>query len=167
MNANDLQERIRTLLEPSLAQLGFDLVAVEWVGGGHGQILRLSIDSAAGVNADDCGAVSDAVSPVLDAEDPIERAYTLEVSSPGIDRPVQRHEDFDRFVGYRIKIKLVEGHPRRRYTGSLAGRDGDEITVTVDGTDHRILLATVERANLVLDLAQYKELAKEITHDDQ
>lgn len=147
--------------------MGFDLVAVEWVGGGHGRILRLSIDSPKGINADDCASVSDTVSPVLDAEDPIDSAYTLEVSSPGINRPVQRHLDFDRFVGTRIKIRLVEGHPRRRYTGTLAARDGDEITVTVDGTDYRILLETIERANLVLDLAQYQELAKGNSHDDQ
>jgi len=147
--------------------MGFDLVAVEWVGGGHGPILRLSIDGPKGVTADDCAQVSDTVSPVLDAEDPIDSAYTLEVSSPGIDRPVQRLQDFDRFVGRRIKVRLVEGHPRRRYTGALAGRDDEEITVTVDGTDHRILIETIERANLVLDLAQYQELAKGNSHDDQ
>lgn len=150
-----------------MARLGFDLVAVEWVGGGRGQILRLSIDGENGVNADDCALVSETVSPVLDAEDPIEQAYNLEVSSPGIDRPVQRLADFDRFVGLRIKIRLVEGHPRRRFTGALAGRDGEEILVTVDGTDHRILIDTIDRANLVLDLAQYKELAKGNRHDDQ
>ena len=167
MNANDLRQHLRALLEPSVARLGFDLVAVEWLGGSHGSILRLSIDGENGINADDCGLVSATVSPVLDAEDPIETAYNLEVSSPGMERPVQRLEDFDRFVGFRIKIRLVEGHPRRRFTGSLLGRDGDEITVKVDGVDHRILLDNIERANLVLDLAQYQELAKGNRHDDQ
>lgn len=160
MIAADLKHHIRDLLEPTIERLGFELVAVEWVGGRTGRILRLSIDGPEGVNARDCATVSQNVSPLLDADDPISGAYTLEVSSPGIDRPVQRPQDFARFVGYRIKIRLVEGHPRRRYTGRLVEYDDGEISVQVDGQDHRIAVDTIDRANLVLDLEEYETLSK-------
>jgi ribosome maturation factor RimP len=82
MDQHSLQPKIRALAEATVARLGFDLVAVEWVGGRRGPILRLSIDAPGGVNAEDCARVSDAVSPLLDAADPIEVPYHLEVSSP-------------------------------------------------------------------------------------
>jgi len=167
MNATDLQHRVRALVEPSVERLGYDLVAVEWLGGVQGRILRLSIEApGAGISADDCARVSEAISPLLDEADPIEGAYRLEVSSPGIDRPVQRPEDFARFVGYRIKLRLVEGHPRRRYTGELRGLEEGDVIVRVDGVDRRVALESVQRANLVLDLDEYQKLA-EARHDDQ
>lgn len=161
MDALELRDRIRALTEPTLARLGFDLVAVEWTGARKGRVLRLSIDAPAGVDADDCARVSEQLSPLLDAADPIDGSYHLEVSSPGIERPVQRRSDFERFRGYRVKIKLVEGPPRRRYTGVIGPLDGDELLVSVDGTEHRIPLDTVESAHLVLDLDEYQKLAEE------
>jgi len=158
MDATALQRQIRTLVEPTVERLGFELVAVEWTGGRTGPILRLSIDAPGGVTADDCARVSSQLSPLLDAEDPIAARYTLEVSSPGIDRPVQRREDFERFRGYRVSLRLTEGPPRRRYVGELGPLDGDEIVVRVDGTDHRIPLDLVERAHLVLELDEYLKL---------
>lgn len=166
MNAYDLQLQIRPLAKPSVERLGFDLVAVEWLGGTHGRILRISMDGPAGVTAEDCARVAEVLSPLLDEADLIEGRYVLEVSSPGIDRPVQRPEDFERFEGYRIKIRLVEGHPRRRFTGEVVGLDGDEVRIQVDGAEHRLRLDTIERANLVLDLDQYQRLA-EARHVDQ
>ncbi|MEZ4241252.1 MAG: ribosome maturation factor RimP [Myxococcota bacterium] len=158
MDAMSLQRRIRALLEPTVEGLGYDLVAVEWTGDRSGRVLRLSIDGAEGIGADDCARVSNQVSPLLDTEDPIPTRYHLEVSSPGIDRPVQRREDFERFQGYRISLKLVEGPPRRRYVGALGPLEGDEVVVTVDGADHRIPLDLIERAHLVLDLEEYQKL---------
>jgi ribosome maturation factor RimP len=134
MEAKALELRVRALLEPTVERLGFDLVAVEW----NGRVLRLSIDAPGGVDADDCGRVSEQVSPVLDADDPITSRYTLEVSSPGIERPVQRRADWERFKGYRVKIQLSEGPPRRRYTGIIGPVEGDELVVSVDGTAHRL-----------------------------
>jgi ribosome maturation factor RimP len=72
---------------------------------------------------------------------------------------VERIEDFVRFVGSKAKLKLVEGHPRRRYTGLLAGVDGQDVLIQVDGTEHRIFLDTIERAHLVLSLEEYEELS--------
>jgi ribosome maturation factor RimP len=163
MNQLELRITIRELIEPTLLRLGFDLVAVEWLGSRQGRILRLSIDRPAGVTADDCGLAADNVSPILDELDPISTRYHLEVSSPGIDRPVQRIEDFERFHGYQVKIRLFEGPPRRRYTGTIDGVEGDELRVLVDGSTHRVLLDSIERAHLVLDLKEYQKL-QEVAH---
>ncbi len=171
MDSLTLQSQIRTLVEPTVERHGFDLVAVEWLGGRDGMILRLSIDAPGGVNAEDCARVSDQLSPLLDVEDPIDLPYHLEVSSPGIERPVQRRSDFERFRGYRVKLRLLEGLPmdgpspedgprRRRYVGTIGPVEGDELLVHVDGQDHRIPLDLVERAHLVLDLDEYKKLAE-------
>jgi ribosome maturation factor RimP len=159
MDTLNLRKQIRALVEPSVHHLGYDLVAVEWCGGRQGPILRLSIEKPGGVTIRDCSKVSVALSPVLDADDPINAKYVLEVSSPGMERPVERMADFERFAGYNVKLKLVEGHPRRRYTGQLAGVDSDDILVTVDGVVHRIFVDTIERAHLVLSLNEYEELA--------
>lgn len=167
MAHSDLRHHVRTLLEPTVQRLGFDLVAVEWVGGQRGTILRLSIDGPDGISADHCAAVSDGVSHVLDEDDPIEARYTLEVSSPGINRPVQRAADFQRFLGFTIKLRLVEGHPRRRFTGVLQSYDDGDITVVVDGQPHTVSYESVERANLVLNLDEYRELAEGKSNADQ
>lgn len=160
MDATTLQATIRTLLEAPVERLGFDLVGVEWVGDRRGSILRLSIDAPGGVDARDCVRVTHHVSPLLDADDPIDTAYTLEVSSPGIDRPVQRVEDFERFAGYRVKIRLAEGPPRRRYTGTIGPVEDGELRILVDGAEHRLPLDLIERAHLVLTLDEYQKLAE-------
>lgn len=153
------QHSLRALLEPTVERLGFDLVALEWVGGRRGT-LRLSIDKPGGVGADDCALVSRRVGPLLDEADPFPSAYDLEVSSPGIDRPVQRPDDFRRFQGYRIRLRAAEGLPRRRFTGTLHGLDGEDVLVEVDGQTHRVPLDAVEAAHLVLDLDAYQKLAE-------
>lgn len=156
MESKALELRVRNLAEPVVERLGFDLVAVEW----NGRVLRLSIDAPGGVDADDCGTVSEQVSPMLDAEDPVPARYTLEVSSPGIDRPVQRRQDFERFRGFRCKLQLCEGPPRRRYTGVLGPVEGDELVILVDGKEHRVPLELIERAHLALTLEEYATLAE-------
>jgi ribosome maturation factor RimP len=161
------RQRLRALLEPTVQSLGFDLVAVEWTGDRTSRILRLSIDGPAGVGIHDCARISSTLSPLLDAEDPTRGAYRLEVSSPGIERPVERLVDFERFVGFRVKIRLEEGHARRGYTGTLEGVEDDEVLVQVDGTTHRLLFETIERAHLDLDLEQYERLAATLYGADE
>ena len=170
-----LQNHVRSLVEATVVRLGFELVAVEWTGGQRGPVLRLSVDRAGGVSAQNCAEVLHAVSPLLDEDDPIVSSYNLEVSSPGIERPVQRAADFERFVGYTLSLRLVEGHPRRRYKGTLSAWDDGEITITVDGAPHVVRIDTVEKANLVLTLDEYQNLnpydapaqAEEQTDDHQ
>lgn len=173
MDAIDLQRRLRDLLTATVERLGYDLVAVEWTGSTRGRVLRLSIDKPGGVDADDCARTSEQVSPLLDAEDPIEGRYTLEVSSPGIERPVQRPQDYARFRGFRVKLRLIEGHippgggaPRRRYTGTIGPIEDDELVLTVDGKDHRVPLDAIESAHLALTLEEFQKLAEE-PHDHQ
>lgn len=167
--------QIRALVEPTVARLGFDLVAVEWVTDSRGPILRLSIDKVGGISADHCARVSHHVSQALDAADPIEAAYILEVSSPGIDRPVQRLADFAKFAGFRAKVRLVEGSPRRRFAGQLLGVEGELVRIQVDDQEHKFSVHAVERANLVLDLNEFQRIAEltgaaaqtESVHDQQ
>jgi ribosome maturation factor RimP len=160
LDAIDLRKTVRDLLEPTVVRAGYDLVAVEWLGSRRGPTLRLSIDGPNGVTAEACGLITQKVSPLLDEADPVAGRYFLEVSSPGIDRPVQRQSDFLRFVGYRVKIRLIDGPPRRRYSGTICAVEGDDLVVTVDGADHRIPFDTIERANLELTLDEYQSLAE-------
>jgi ribosome maturation factor RimP len=160
LDASSLKRTIRDLVEPTIARLGFDLVAVEWSGNQMGRVLRLSIEAPGGVSAEDCAQVSEQVSPLLDAADPIETRYNLEVSSPGIDRPVQRRSDFERFAGYKVRIRLQEGPPRRRYVGTIGPIDQDELLLWVDGAEHRLPLDLIESAHLVLTLEEYQKLAE-------
>jgi ribosome maturation factor RimP len=162
MHPTEVRRHIRQLLEPTIQRLGFDLVAVDWLTAG-GAILRLYIDGPRGVGADECARVSREVDPVLDQDDFGSGRYRLEVSSPGIDRPIERLEDFRRFVDCQVRIRLVEGFDRRRYTGKLVGVDGEDLIVFVDAAEHRLPFAGLERANLVLTLDEYLALGRRST----
>jgi len=142
------------LLEPVVVGLGFELVDLELnLGRGRGA-LRLYIDHVDGVTVDHCEQVSRQVSAVLDVADPISGNYSLEVSSPGLDRRLSKPADFDRFAGWAVQIRLrrlVDG--RRRFSGRLLARTGATIEVESDATVFRIPLDEVDVARLVPDLA--------------
>ena len=153
-------ERARRTLEPVLVRDGYELVDVEWVRGGGRWTLRVFIDREGGVNVDDCQAVSRTVEPILDVEDFIEPAYDLEVSSPGLDRPLRKPEHFARYAGQRVQVKAygpiagtAEGAaPRKSWTGKLEGfRDG-AVLVDVDGVLHRIPHDQIAKAHLEYDV---------------
>ena len=128
-----LRERLCALLEPVLARLGYELVELEYAPGQGRSLLRLYIDAPAGVGLDDCERVSREVSSLLDIEDPIPSAYTLEVSSPGFDRLLRTRAHFGRFVGSRVFVELKEPRAgRRRYTGTLLTVDEGGIALEVD-----------------------------------
>jgi ribosome maturation factor RimP len=142
-------ERLRRLLEPSVVGLGCELVGIELQGQGLRSLLRLYIDRPEGVTLDDCERVSHQVSGLLDVEDPIRGAYTLEVSSPGLERPLFTPAHFERFVGERIKVKLdvpVEG--RRSVTGVLRGMREGCVVVLEDGVEKVLPLDAIRRAHL-------------------
>jgi len=141
---------LQELLEPSVTALGYDLVAAELTGDGSQTILRIYIDLPGGITVDDCEKVSRQVSAVLDVEDPIPGEYTLEVSSPGLDRPLVKREDFERYSGEEVKIHTGEAVlGRRNFTGRLQGLDQDLVLVEVDKEIYEINLNNVERARLV------------------
>jgi ribosome maturation factor RimP len=159
---------IRNLIEPTVNQMKLDLVAVEWLGASNGMLLRVSVEGTSGVSAGICARVSREISPILDAEDPISGRYTLEVSSPGMNRPVQRPEDFQRFIGYNVKVRLEPGPPRRRYSGVLKGHIDGDVSVDVDGETFRFPLDAIERAHLVLSLDEYQALnTSDISIDEE
>jgi ribosome maturation factor RimP len=153
--AADLRNRLIALLEPLLAQLGYELVELQLAAGRSHADLRVFIDRVgAPVGIEDCERVSREVSALLDVHDPVPTAYTLEVSTPGLDRILRTPAHFARFVGERVNVELLaprEG--RRRYTGQLrsrdSGPDGPAIVVEVDGVEVRIPLQEIERARLV------------------
>ena len=139
------------LFEPVIESMGYELVGVEFNrGGGHGT-LRVYIDRDSGVSVDDCAAISHQVSGILDVEEPIKQAYDLEISSPGIDRPLFKLADFERFAGRVAKIRLAAGlEGRRNFKGRLAGvSDAGLVKIEVDGETFDLPHADIARANLV------------------
>ena len=143
---------IGKLVEPALNALGYDLVRVR-LSGGEDLSLQIMAERAdrAEMTVDDCAAISRNVSSLLDAEDPIPEAYTLEVSSPGIDRPLVRLEDYDRFAGFDARVEsqtpIVD---RKRFTGVLRGTDGDDVLIDVDGEIYEVPFHEIHRAKLIL-----------------
>ncbi|MGH8307832.1 MAG: ribosome maturation factor RimP [Gammaproteobacteria bacterium] len=144
-----MRETLLKILEPAIEGLGYTLVELEFQGG----VLRLYIDQPDGVTVDDCEKVSRQVSMVLDVEDPIPGAYTLEVSSPGLDRPLRKLTDFGQRTGQRARIELtLPFDGRRRFSGTLRGLDKDEVLIEVDGTVFRLPFEQIGKARLIPDL---------------
>ncbi len=143
---------LEALLEPAVSRLGYELVGVEYHGGRRA-LLRVYIDREGGVSVEDCQRVSRQVSGLLDVEDPIPGPYTLEVSSPGLDRPLFREADFRRFAGRVVRIRTdvpLEG--RRNFRGVLRGLRGGEVLVEVDGIELALPVERIEQARLVPEL---------------
>ena len=128
-----VDRRLATILKPMIEGMGFELVRLRLMGGKK-PVLQIMAERPDGMmEVDDCADLSHAVSALLDVEDPIAGEYTLEVSSPGIDRPLTRLADFDRWEGYEAKLETAEPiEGRRRFKGLLAGTDGSEVLIEVD-----------------------------------
>jgi len=130
--------------------MGCELVDVELTGNGPRMTLRVYIDKPGGVTVDDCADVSRQLSAILDVEDPLPGSYMLEVSSPGLDRPLVTADDFRRFIGETVKVQMhqpIAG--RKRFKGRLLAASEERLTVEVDGEEFDLVLADVERARLV------------------
>lgn len=161
------QNPVYDLVAPIIESMGFDVVRVLLMGGQR-QTLQIMIERKDGKNlvVDDCAAVSRAISDLLDEKDPIDGKYSLEVSSPGIDRPLTKPEHFARFVGYETKIETdesVEG--RKRFKGQIVALDdGKVIRFDMDGKEYKIPFDAVAKAKLVLNdelWAEYVEAQEE------
>jgi ribosome maturation factor RimP len=145
--------RIETLIAPSLEAMGYRLVRVAVTGGRHTQVLQVMVEhiDERPMGVDDCTEVTHTVSALLDVADPIEHSYLLEVSSPGIDRPLVRREDYERFQGHEAKLELaapIEG--RRRFRGKLLGVEADRVRLNLGAEVVEVPLACIQRAKLVL-----------------
>ena len=141
------------LFEPVVESMGYELVGVEFLGAGGYGTLRVYIDRDSGVSLDDCAAISHQISGILDVEEPIKQAYDLEISSPGIDRPLFKLADFERFAGKTARVKLAVGLlGRKNFRGKLQGvADSKLVTIEVDGEIFDLPYADIARANLVGD----------------
>lgn len=148
MSKNALTE----LLQPLVEELGYEFVGLEYSSNPKNAVLRIYIDGADGVDIDDCSRVSHEVAGLLDVEDPISGHYNLEISSPGLDRPLFTPEQYVRFAGAEARIKLFapqEG--RRKVTGRILGVDEDRLRMSVDNEELLIDFNNIAKANLVPD----------------
>ncbi|WP_284377641.1 ribosome maturation factor RimP [Litoribrevibacter albus] len=143
--SNQLQE----MLAPVVESLGYDFWGLEYVSQGKHSVLRVFIDHENGIQVDDCAKVSRQLSAVLDVEDPISSEYSLEVSSPGMDRPLFTLEQFEKYIGQVVSVKLrfpFEG--RRKFMGRLNGVEGSDVVVQVDNHEYCLPIDSIDKANV-------------------
>jgi ribosome maturation factor RimP len=150
--------RVQAIAEPLAVSMGYELVDVEYLREGPQWILRVYLDKAGGVTLDDCTEFSRALGPALDVDDVVGTAYSLEVSSPGLERPLKKPKDFERFAGKKVAVKTygpipnAKGAPQKNFQGKLIGLQGDRIALESDGGSVAIPLSAVAKAHLVLEM---------------
>ena len=146
-------EHLYELLTPAVTALGYELVGVEHIMQGKHSVLRVYIDAEDGVTVDDCARASHQISGVLDIEDPIRGEYSLEVSSPGLDRPLFTLAHFERFAGQLARLVLnTPWQGRRKLTGRLSGVREQKVVLDVDGEEALLTLQEIDKARLVPEL---------------
>ncbi len=145
-----LEQKLTELLQGSVEDLGCELWGIECQRAGRYLTVRLFIDKDGGVTIDDCADVSRQVSAVLDVEDPITDKYNLEVSSPGLDRPLFTLSQYERFIGQQIALHLrIPMLDRRKWQGKLEKIEGDMLTLNVDGQPQVFVFGNIQKANLI------------------
>lgn len=157
-----IDQRMAAIITPVIEDMGYELVRVRLQGGKTRTLQIMADKPEGGIEVDDCAKISTAVSAVLDVEDPLEDTYTLEVSSPGIDRPLTRLKDFEAWTGYEAKIEtteLIDG--RRRFKGELAGVEGDEVLLTITEGTIGLHFDWLSDAKLVLTDALITEMLQQ------
>jgi ribosome maturation factor RimP len=144
---------IQTLIEPAVAALGYELVGAEYLSQGRHSLLRIYIDSEDGITLEDCERVSHQVSGILDVEEVMHGHYSLEVSSPGLDRPLFTLNHFKRFIGKQAKIKLatpIDG--RRKFNGVIRAVGDNQVVLEMDAEEIELPFDAIEKANLVPEI---------------
>jgi len=151
-NMGPVEERVMRLLEPTVTNMGYELLGVEYIGQGKHSRLRIYIDSERGIGLTDCQQVSHQASGILDVEDLIKAQYSLEVSSPGLDRPLFRPEHYARFVGQQVKLRLrLALNGQRNFCGKIQSVEDDTINIGMDEGNNQLAVkcSEIEKANLV------------------
>ncbi|WP_038057158.1 ribosome maturation factor RimP [Thermodesulfobacterium hydrogeniphilum] len=149
MEERDLKEKIKELIELPILKKNIELVDLEWKRERAGWVLRIFIDKPGGVTIGDCVKISELVGKILDKENIIHRSYNLEVSSPGIERPLVKKEDYERFKGEKAKITLKEPlEGRKNFTGIIIGIKDDKVWVEIDGKVFKLPIENIKKANL-------------------
>lgn len=144
---------LNELFEPVIVAMGYELVGVEYVDGSENHLMRVYIDHENGITVDDCAKVSHQLSAVLEVEDPISNDYDLEVSSPGLERPLFKLADYERFAGQTAKIRMaIPQDGRKNYRGVLNGVTAeDKIDITVDKERFELPFSEIKKAHLVVE----------------
>ncbi|MFK0570062.1 ribosome maturation factor RimP [Endozoicomonas sp.] len=144
------QSQLEALIEPIVESLDYRLWGIEFVSRGRNSMLRVYIDADSGIALEDCEKVSRQVSAVMDVEDPIADEYTLEVSSPGLDRPLFRLEQYEMMAGYRVNIRLrVPFEGRRKYQGVIKGIEGQDVVIEADGHELLLPVDSIDKAQVI------------------
>jgi len=154
------QEILHNMIEPIVVSLGCELWGLEYLTQGRYTTLRIFIDGPQGVSLEDCEKVSRQVSSVMDVEDPIDGEYTLEVSSPGMDRPLYTPAHYARYVGETVNVRLrIARDGRRRFKGEIVKVDGGDVVITVEGKEILLPVDAIDKANIV---PRYDEIISKI-----
>ena len=143
------EQQLRDMLAPTIEALGFDLWGVEYLSQGRHSLVRIYIDAEQGITVENCAAVSSQVGSVFDVEDPITGEYTLEVSSPGMDRLLFKLEQYAGYVGELVELRLrsaFEG--RRKFKGILKGIEGEDVVIHVDDHEYLLPYSAIEKARV-------------------
>ncbi|MGQ0696670.1 MAG: ribosome maturation factor RimP [Panacagrimonas sp.] len=147
-----LQDRLISLIEPLVESLGYELLLLEYGPQGRSALLRLFLDAADGVTLGDCERVSREVAALLDVEDPIRTAYQLEVSSPGLDRPLAKPEHFERFAGKKAKVELAAPlNGQKKFVGTICGTSTEGVRLAVEKGEVELAFSSIQKARLVPD----------------
>jgi ribosome maturation factor RimP len=147
-------ERVHDLLEPLAIQRGLEFVAAEVAGAGPGTVVRVYLDRDGGIDLDTLTSANDWIGDALESDPPVAGSYTLEVSSPGIERPLRRSADFERFEGHRAQVKThgpVDG--RKVFTGAILAMEEDRVVIDCEDGRHAIPLGGIAKANLKVEIA--------------
>lgn len=154
MRTDGVEDRVRALAAPVAEGFGLELVDIVFTSEFGRRVLRVYIDKPGGITVDDCERVSRELSTVLDVEDPIPQSYSLEVSSPGLDRPLKTEKDFSRFAGRRARIRSKEAiDGRRNFKAVIDEASGGQVSVTdFDGKKFTIDISNIEKARLEIEI---------------
>lgn len=146
----DKMNRLWELFEPVVTGMGYELIEIEYVPNPKYGVLRLYIDSENGILIDDCSDVSHQISALIDVEDPLPGSFNLEISSPGMDRPLRKMQDFVRFEGEQVKIKTtVPQEGQRNFTGVIGPIEDDALLLECDDRKVRLPMSMIDKARLV------------------
>ncbi len=153
LGVNTMASRVlilTTLIEPVINAMGYQLWGVEYLGQGKHSILRVYLDKTGGVDIDDCAQASKQISSLLDVEDPIKSEYTLEVSSPGLDRMLFNLKQFQEYAGFHAKLRLTESFEgQRNFTGQIKAVEKDEVILITSDEEFTLPYELIEKANLI------------------
>ena len=155
---NALRRKIRAMVEPIAQELGCEVIAVEIAASRTNAVIRISVDREEGASIRDCAKITRALNPELDAEDPVPVPYQLEVSSPGQERPLERPVDFQRFAGFRVKLRGPNEEGKRKWAGILRGFEDGAVLVEKSDAIEKVPLEQIERAHLDLTPEEFMRL---------